>query len=671
MTNKINFNELYQLIDIVLVISSKINLTKKGANYWGLCPFHSDSKPSLSVNQTKRIFKCFSCGASGNAIGFLQRLENLNFLSSLKEALTLSNVDANIIANISNNLKVSIAEKIYLLNKQGMILMNNYLLMSLTKKQVNDFVKKRKLDIKVINKFNLGYISNEYYDNFYASLYQYCQENFKDEIPDDLLKKTNLFTYNEKTKQDNLFFNNRLIFPIINKNSNVIGFGARDLTNESIAKYINSPESKIFIKGDNLYNFYSILNLENNHSILIVEGYMDCITLVNHGYLNAVATMGTALSNNQLNLIFELKNLKEITLSFDNDSAGENAFIKNLANILNYQINLDTFIPIYISGLHKTQYKDPDELFNIDDKNEASKLFAMNENALYVAAKFMLKHDANLEYSLNEALRFITSYLPFHFGIYVEHALKMFTYFVVQNYKVDQIIIDNLVAKLRLNPIEIKQKKNEINYSINDSEDLARTTVNDRYNAKLLQKLAEVLSLLNNNYVMLIFIFLYHPHLAFAFKKNYVNSLAATNLLANQKAFNSLNSFLKKLGLFEIYNKNTIEYWVFTNYSYLFYIYIDFFDFTKLKEGELTHNLDYILRQSNWFNNLVGDFDFDEAKGLLYYLENNLSADFNKYISIKKFTQHDVNEKVTRILANIFEILNKEIPSILLKIRRK
>ncbi|MBR4486581.1 DNA primase, partial [bacterium] len=125
MNNKLNFDELYKLIDIVSVISTKVVLKKKGTNYWGLCPFHTDSNPSMSVSSTKGIFKCFSCGASGNAVSFLQRINNLNFFSALKEALVISNADINIINSLNNNVKLDIDKKIYLINKQAMLLMNN------------------------------------------------------------------------------------------------------------------------------------------------------------------------------------------------------------------------------------------------------------------------------------------------------------------------------------------------------------------------------------------------------------------------------------------------------------------------------------------------------------------------------------------------------------------
>lgn len=666
MNKRINFDDLYQLIDIVLVVSNKINLTKKGSNYWGLCPFHSDSSPSLSVNSTKKIFKCFSCGASGNAVGFLQRLENLNFMNALKEALVLSNVDSSIIEQINNNLKISNQEKVYLLNKQAMILMNNYLLMNLNKPNVKNFIEKRHLTNQIINKFTLGYCSGEYFNNMYDTLFQYCQDNFKDEIPDDLLKKTNLFKYNEDKKSNSLFFSNRLIFPIINKYSNVIGFGARDLSNNSQAKYINSPESKTFIKGDNLYNFYSIANLDNNDSILIVEGYMDCITLVNHGYLYSVATMGTALSDHQLNLIFELSNLKKITLSFDNDLAGENAFIKNLTNILDYEVNNNVFIPVYISGLNKTTYKDPDELFNNEEEKKAKDIFNQEDNALFKAATFILKHDKNLDYSLNEALKFILFYTQYNFGIYADHAIKLFSDFLIQNYNIEQTQIDEIISKLKATKIEHKKSKN----SSSKKEEKPNKKINYE-KEKLLKQMLILLDILNKNYVYLIFIFLFHPNKVLAFKKEYDNIAIKNNILVNQKTFNDLNTQIKKHGFFEIYNENSLEYWIFINYSYLLYIYIDYFDFTKLKENDFVSNLNYVLKESNWFNNLRGDVDFKEGQGILHYLENNIAVDYKNNLAIKKLTQDQVNDKIKLILKNIFELLNREIPNLLVKLKNK
>ena len=362
--NNQNFNDLSRLIDIYQVISSKVKLNKKGANFWGICPFHNDENPSMSVSPSNGIFKCFSCNVAGNAITFLEKLDHLNFMQALTECLKLSGADQQIIDNLSNHTKITLFQKIYSLNQYAATLMNDYLLLSEKYPLVNKFLVNRKITADTINNFKLGYIDKTHEVNFKKALTNYIQETFKDEVAEDLLQKSQLFIYNPDTKQSHLFFNERIIFPIIDEHENVIGFGGRDVTNNAMAKYLNSQESKYFIKGNHLYHYYQT-NFQQDHTLIIVEGYMDCITLVQNHYQNTVATMGTALTNAQMKLIFSNHDLKKIVLSFDNDGPGIHAFINNLTLLLNYEIDqqFSQFIPIYLSGLHYSKCKDPDELF--------------------------------------------------------------------------------------------------------------------------------------------------------------------------------------------------------------------------------------------------------------------------------------------------------------------
>lgn len=658
MSKKINFNELFSLIDIILVIGTKINLKKKGENFWGICPFHKDTSPSLSVSKQKDIFKCFSCGVSGNAVSFLQKYENLTFFSALKEALILSNVDSSIINNINNNLKFSANDKIYLINKQVMNLMNNYLLMSIKKNNVETFLQKRKINKEDIIEFNLGYIDESYLNNFYDNLFNFCKENFSDEVPDDLLRKINLFTFNEEKKELKLFFNNRIIFPILDKNVNVVGFSGRDLSDHSNAKYINSPESNFFIKGNILYNYYSLNNnLENNH-IILVEGYMDVITLVSNGYKSTVGTMGTSLTSAQLQLISDLKNLKQIILSFDNDDAGKQAFLKNLTNILDYQKNLNTFIPVYISGLFRSEFKDADELFKKINKENAKKIFDESENGLFIAAIFKLNIDNNIEFNLNESLKYILSYKRYNFGLYVDNALNLFKDYLIKEKNILKEQIDELIQKLS----KIKYVDNSYNkktYKARQNKNIISKS--DRERELYILKINRFINLLNENYIKLMFVFLYFPYEAISFVKKCDEDNYLIELLNNDRKFVQMNNKLIKSNLFDYISINSKEFYQFINFVYLIYIYIDSFDIDKLREKEYIHNLNYLLNGSSFLNALSADDNFYGAKGIKKYL----SEQFLEDISLHKFDEltnmnSDEIIKLCKILfSNIWRLLSR------------
>lgn len=660
MNNKFNFDELYKLIDIVAVISSKVSLKKKGTNYWGLCPFHTDSNPSMSVSSTKAIFKCFSCGASGNAVSFLQKINNVNFFSALKEALELSHADIEIINSLNDNVKLDINQKIYLLNKQAMLLMNNYLLMEINNKLIHEFLNKRNITLNIINKFNLGYIDETKLKNFYDNLYNYCLENFKDEIPDDLLKKTNLFLFDENKKENYLFFNQRLIFPIFDKLSNVIGFSGRDITSLSKAKYINSIESKEFIKGNNLYNYNSLNVIDTNDEIIIVEGYMDAITLVNNDFVNTVATMGTALTLNQLKLIFYIKNLKKIILSFDNDDAGKHAFIKNLNIILDYEKTLNNFIPIYISGLMLSKYKDPDELFKNINKKDASDIFSKYQNALFISAKFMLEFDSNLEYSLNITLKYLIQYESSHFGIYVNNALELFINYLVTNYSLNKKTINDLIDKLRENKkFNIKQSTFKNNYN----NKIIKFESPQEFDKKLINKLSDDLSLLNKQYNYIILFFLYNPFKASKFKYLYLEENLDKNILNDDSMFREIIKKINRLKLID-YIENE-EYQNFLKYGFLLYLYIDNLDLDQFKENDFVFNFN-VLNNSLFFENLKDDKTFSSAIGLKNYLSNNSLTDFKKNEKILKLINQEtfyfnllkVFLSIWEILVDIYKVLN-------------
>ncbi len=299
--------------DIVDIISSYITVKSKGSSHKALCPFHNEKTPSFVINRDKQIFKCFGCGESGDAIGFVMRMENLDFIEAIKLLAQKSNISLEQY-DTSDNMKREMEEKLSLfeLNKKAAIYFYNNLT-----KQANpalDYLKKRGLTAKTIKSFGLGYAPNNWHDlmnHFLKAGYSI----------DDLIKCGLVTRDNEKKNQYDRF-RNRIMFPIFDVRGNVIGFGGRVL-DDALPKYLNSPETSIFNKSNTLYG----LNFARRHikdgRLILVEGYMDVIALHQYGYQNCVAALGTSFTKGHLQLL--QKYSTEAIVCFDGDAAGAKA----------------------------------------------------------------------------------------------------------------------------------------------------------------------------------------------------------------------------------------------------------------------------------------------------------------------------------------------------------
>lgn len=338
-------------INIVEVISNYIDLIQKGKNYWGICPFHIDNKPSLSVSKEKKIFKCFSCNHSGNSISFVMDFKKINYFDAIKEISEILGI------------KIDINEKkIYSDKDKYFILMNNFAsnlyhnnLMSEMNKDKFNYLIERKIPLYQIKKFQLGFATNSNNELIQIAT---NQNNIRNLLDND----ENVYTVNDlidnklaiydKKSQPIDFFRNRIIFPIFDKYNNVIGFSGRDCNLESSIKYLNTSSTDLFKKES---IFYNIQNLNSSfNEVYIVEGFMDLFALDLIGIPNVLATMGVNLSNSHIQLL-KNNNVKYVTLCFDNDSAGKNATIKTALKIL--ENGLDVFV-IEI----KTNHKDFNEI---------------------------------------------------------------------------------------------------------------------------------------------------------------------------------------------------------------------------------------------------------------------------------------------------------------------
>lgn len=331
--------------DIVDVISQYVKLQRKGSSYFGLCPFHNEKTPSFSVSPAKQMYYCFGCGAGGNVFTFIMEYENFSFGEALKfladrVGVELPQIEYSKEAQAQANLRSSLLE----IQKAAA----SYFYYNLRRengKTAYHYLKNRGLSDETMKKFGLGY-SDKYSDD----LYQYLK---KKGYSDELLLESGLFQADERKGIYDKFWN-RVIFPIMDVNNRVIGFGGR-VMGEGMPKYLNSPETKIFDKSRNLYGL-NIARTSRKKQLIICEGYMDVISMHQAGFTNAVASLGTALTSGHASLIKRYTD--EVLLLYDSDEAGVRAALRG--------------IPILRSAGVKSKvvdlkpYKDPDEFIKAE-----------------------------------------------------------------------------------------------------------------------------------------------------------------------------------------------------------------------------------------------------------------------------------------------------------------
>ena len=331
--------EIRQRNDIVDVISGYVKLQKKGSSYFGLCPFHNEKSPSFSVSRQKQMYYCFGCGAGGNVITFIMEYENYTFAEAVRLLAERAGVDIPEMeyskeAKQKADLKATLLE----INK----LAAKYFYAQLKTEHANHahtYLMRRGLSEETITAFGLGY-SNKYSDD----LYKYLKTKG---YTDELLVKAGLISASEKGVYDKFW--NRVMFPIMDANNRVIGFGGR-VMGEGEPKYLNSPETEIFDKSRNLYGLNRARTSRKSY-FLICEGYMDVIALHQAGFNNAVASLGTAFTPGHVALIKRYVN--EVYLTFDSDGAGTKAALRALPILKEAGITAKI--------IRMDPYKDPDE----------------------------------------------------------------------------------------------------------------------------------------------------------------------------------------------------------------------------------------------------------------------------------------------------------------------
>lgn len=354
--------EIKSRCDIVDVISDYMHIEKSGSNYTGLCPFHTEKTGSFMVSKSKQIYKCFGCNAGGDVISFVMRWENIDFMEAVKILAKRCGI------TLDRNISEEERKKIQEMNKFKEIhteAARFYFQNLLSRKNPGyEYLKKRGLSDKIIKKFGLGYSLNSW-----NSLMNHLLAKGYDKAD---LVKCGLVTHKSETNKYYDRFRNRVMFPVFDHNGKVIGFGGRVL-DDSKPKYLNSPETILFQKGTNLYglNFAVKAGLPNKE-IIIVEGYMDCISLHQCGITNSVASLGTALTEKQSRLL--KRYVDKVIIAYDADVAGQMATLRGL-DILR-EAGLE------VAVLNIPMGKDPDEFIRANGKDAFLTLIKNSESLM-------------------------------------------------------------------------------------------------------------------------------------------------------------------------------------------------------------------------------------------------------------------------------------------------
>ena len=332
--------EVRQKNDIVDVVSQYVKLTRKGSSYFGLCPFHNEKTPSFSVTPGKQMYYCFGCGAGGNVFNFIMEYENYSFGEALKHLADRAGVELPKI-EYSKEVREKAEQKAELLeiNKQA-AQYYYYQLRTEGGRQGHEYLAGRQLSEETMRKFGLGYS-----DKFGSGLYKYLKSKG---YSDERLRESGLFNVDERHGMYDKFWN-RVIFPIMDVNNRVIGFGGR-VMGDGKPKYLNSPETKIFDKSRNLYGL-NIARTTRKKYLILCEGYMDVISMHQAGFTNAVASLGTALTSGHASLL--KRYTQEVLLLYDSDEAGIRAALRGIPILREAGVNSRV--------VNLKPYKDPDE----------------------------------------------------------------------------------------------------------------------------------------------------------------------------------------------------------------------------------------------------------------------------------------------------------------------
>ncbi|SNZ02155.1 DNA primase [Persephonella hydrogeniphila] len=380
--------EVLRTANVYDVISDYINLEKAGSNYKALCPFHQEKTPSFMVSPTKNIFKCFGCGKSGSAINFVMEYEGISFGEAVIKLAEKYNIPVKFTKPDKSIEEkkglVSVAEKVKRFYKEQLK----------KSREAKEYIKKRELLPRTVDFFDIGFSP---FDS--SELVEFCK---KEGITVEQLKKIGLVT----VKEDGMIkdkFAGRLIFPIKDHRGRTVAFGGRTLIEDRQPKYINSPETEIYSKGKILYGFFESKDfLREKKEVIIVEGYIDLISLYQAGIKNVVATLGTAMTQHHGKLLSRF--VKRAILMFDSDSAGKKAAIRASKILLPFKID------VYYCPLEKGT--DPDDLAKKGYREVEAYLKKSKDFLFFLLDRIQEQKDLKKRKDIIDLYLEILSYIP-------------------------------------------------------------------------------------------------------------------------------------------------------------------------------------------------------------------------------------------------------------------
>ena len=417
--NKID--EIKKSVDIVEIIQEYVELSKKGKNYWGICPFHDDSNPSMSVSIEKQLYNCFSCNNAGGVFKFIQQIEKVSF----KEAVNIVGKKVGISIKIDENIEKYNENQKVLINALNDAM--DYYIISIEAKEGKEalaYSEKRGLTAKIREKFKIGYATKE------ANLTNFLVNKKKYDVA--VLINASLTNANEKD-----FFKDRLIFGIQNEYGDIVAFSGRSIDNRE-PKYINSSETRVFKKNQILYNWFNAKSLaQKNKELIVVEGFMDVIALYKAKIENVVAIMGTALTKENVD---KLTNI-DIILMLDADNAGKRATIKSIKLLL--ENNIKCFV------VNEKNLKDPDEILKNEGKEKLLNL--INKKISGLEYIYKLHKEKFNPSSLAKTEKMVESFKKYlKYGSQLEK--DYFANLISSEYKISKEIFLNELLKEKIKP---------------------------------------------------------------------------------------------------------------------------------------------------------------------------------------------------------------------------
>lgn len=409
--------------DIVDIISQYVHLTRKGRNYFGLCPFHNEKSPSFSVSLERQIFHCFGCGVGGNIYTFLMKIEGIGFKDAIEQLAERANIQLPRIENPEEDRKEELKAKIYKINQFTADFYHQNLYKP-TAQNAQEYVKKRKLTQNTLETFKIGFSGK--YDELYKSL---KSQGFGEKE----ILESGLVIKNDRGQFIDMY-RNRLMIPICDVRGRVIAFGGRVL-DDSKPKYINSPENVVYSKGRHLFGL-NVAKKDCSKKLLIVEGYMDAISLYQRGIANVVAALGTALTEQQGWLL--RKSTEQVILGFDADGAGQTAVARSMEIL--QKMGCDMRV-LQIEGA-----KDPDE-FVLKFGEGRFKLAMDNAISLVEFKVKNLSKDINIE-NTSDKIKFLNEIAKILSKVDNTMEREIYIEKIANNYKISKEAIYAEVNKL-------------------------------------------------------------------------------------------------------------------------------------------------------------------------------------------------------------------------------